>query len=79
MTYAAAFLSLDPLRVTPPACLACRRFALEVARAVCGAVGAQRVGMRLAPFNTYLDVGDDTPYATHMYLVGDGGRVGGAA
>jgi 2,4-dienoyl-CoA reductase-like NADH-dependent reductase (Old Yellow Enzyme family) len=40
------------------------RFALEVVDAVVAAVGADRVGIRLSPFSAFLDVRDDTPYAT---------------
>ncbi|KXZ53522.1 hypothetical protein GPECTOR_7g972 [Gonium pectorale] len=44
------------------------RFALEVVEAVCEAVGADRVGLRLSPFTGFLDALDSTPYATHTYL-----------
>ncbi|GLC42802.1 hypothetical protein PLESTB_001419400 [Pleodorina starrii] len=45
------------------------RFALEVVEAVVNAVGADRVGIRISPFTTFLDALDSTPYATHVYLV----------
>ncbi len=45
------------------------RFALEVVEAVVEAVGADRVGIRITPFTTFLDALDSTPYATHTYLV----------
>lgn len=45
------------------------RFALEIAQAVAEEVGADRVGIRLAPFTTVLGCRDDTPYATFTYLL----------
>ncbi|GIL83968.1 hypothetical protein Vretimale_10943 [Volvox reticuliferus] len=45
------------------------RFALEVVEAVIAAVGADRVGIRITPFTTFLDALDSTPYATHVYLM----------
>ncbi len=41
------------------------RFALEVVDAVVQAVGADRVGLRLSPFSTFLDAVDDTPFTTY--------------
>jgi 2,4-dienoyl-CoA reductase-like NADH-dependent reductase (Old Yellow Enzyme family) len=45
------------------------RFALEVTQAVVDAIGADRTGIRISPFQTFLDAADSTPYATHMMLV----------
>jgi 2,4-dienoyl-CoA reductase-like NADH-dependent reductase (Old Yellow Enzyme family) len=42
---------------------------LEVVAAVTEAVGADRVGLRLAPFNSFLDAVDSTPYDTNDYLI----------
>lgn len=46
------------------------RFPLEVAEAVVGAVGADRVGYRLSPFGEgFLDASDSNPVATVSYMV----------
>jgi 2,4-dienoyl-CoA reductase-like NADH-dependent reductase (Old Yellow Enzyme family) len=42
------------------------QFALEVVKACVDAIGADRVGIRLSPFNDFLDATDSTPYATFM-------------
>ena len=46
-----------------------RRFHLEVVKAVCDAIGSEKVGLRLSPFNTFLDCIDSTPYETNDYLL----------
>ncbi len=33
-----------------------------------GAVGAERVGLRLSPFTGFLDAVDSHPYGLHTYL-----------
>jgi 12-oxophytodienoic acid reductase len=45
------------------------RFAVEVTQAVVDAIGADRTGIRLSPFQNFLDGSDSTPYATHTLLV----------
>lgn len=45
------------------------RFALEVVEAVVEAIGAERVGIRLSPFNEFLDCIDTHPYSTNIYLL----------
>jgi len=45
------------------------RFHLEVVKAVCDAIGSEKVGLRLSPFNTFLDCIDSTPYDTNDYLL----------
>lgn len=45
------------------------KFALEVTQAVVDAVGADRTGIRISPFQTFLDASDSTPYTTHTALV----------
>ncbi len=45
------------------------RFALEVVKACCDAIGSDRVGIRFSPFTDFLDAVDSTPYATFSYLV----------
>lgn len=44
------------------------RFPLEVIRAVCDAVGSDKVGIRLSPFNYYQDTRDSNPNAHWAYL-----------
>ncbi|XVF09130.1 hypothetical protein REPUB_Repub07fG0064700 [Reevesia pubescens] len=44
------------------------RFALEVIEAVANEIGADRVGIRLSPFATYLDSGDSNPTALGVYM-----------
>eukprot|EP00887_Chlorella_sp_A99_P005008 scaffold4.g5008.t1 len=45
------------------------RFALEVVRAVVEEVGADRVGLRLSPFGSFLSATDSHPYALTTYLL----------
>lgn len=45
------------------------RLVLEVVQAVVDEVGADRVGLRLSPFIHFLDVEDETPYATFSYIL----------
>jgi len=45
------------------------KFCLAVVAAVVEEIGAERVGIRLSPFATFLDSIDSTPYATFVYLV----------
>ena len=45
------------------------RFAIEVVKAVCEAVGADKVGLRLSPFGGFLDAKDSHPYALTTYLL----------
>lgn len=42
---------------------------IEVVEAVVNAVGAERVGLRLAPFNEFLDATDSKPFDTNIYLL----------
>jgi 2,4-dienoyl-CoA reductase-like NADH-dependent reductase (Old Yellow Enzyme family) len=42
---------------------------MEVTQAVVDAIGADRTGIRLSPFQKYLDASDSTPYSTHTLLV----------
>lgn len=44
------------------------RFVLEVIQAVCEAVGAERVGIRLSPYNYFQDTRDSDPNAHWSYL-----------
>ncbi|PON73066.1 NADH:flavin oxidoreductase/NADH oxidase [Trema orientale] len=44
------------------------RFAFEVVEAVSKEIGADRVGLRLSPFNTYDDTGDSNPDQLALYL-----------
>ena len=44
------------------------RFPLEVIQAVSAAVGADRVGIRLSPYNYYNDTKDSNPNQTWMHL-----------
>jgi 2,4-dienoyl-CoA reductase-like NADH-dependent reductase (Old Yellow Enzyme family) len=44
------------------------RFTLEVVRAVCDAVGPERTGIRLSPFNYFQDTKDSDPNAHWSYL-----------
>ncbi|KAF2767122.1 12-oxophytodienoate reductase [Teratosphaeria nubilosa] len=46
------------------------RFVLEVIEAVTEAVGAERVGIRLSPFNFFQDTRDSDPLAHWTYLCG---------
>ena len=45
------------------------RFTLEVVDAVVAAVGAAKVGIRLAPFNFFLDCTDSDPKALYGHLI----------
>ena len=44
------------------------RFALEIVEAVSNAIGADRTGIRLSPFATYMDSGDSNPEALGLYM-----------
>lgn len=44
------------------------RFALEIVKAVCDEIGADRVGMRLSPFANYMETGDSNPEALGLYM-----------
>ncbi|KAK4501613.1 hypothetical protein PRZ48_007422 [Zasmidium cellare] len=46
------------------------RFPLEVVRAVCKAIGSDRVGIRLSPFNYFQDTKDSAPVKHWTYLCG---------
>jgi N-ethylmaleimide reductase len=46
------------------------RLLLEVADAVIGVWGKDRVGVRLSPFGTFLDMGDSDPVALFSYVLG---------
>ncbi|MFJ9614538.1 alkene reductase [Streptomyces noursei] len=45
------------------------RFAIEVVRAVAGAVGAHRTGLRLSPGNPFNDIDEPEPEATYTALI----------
>jgi len=45
------------------------RFALEVVEAVCGAIGGDRVGIKLSPSNTFYGMQDSDPQALFSYLL----------
>ncbi|XP_047333815.1 12-oxophytodienoate reductase 2-like [Impatiens glandulifera] len=45
------------------------RFALEVVEAIVNEIGADRVGIRLSPFASYMESGDSNPKALGLYLV----------
>lgn len=45
------------------------RFAIEVAKAVIAAVGKDRVGFRLSPYNTYLSMGMANPVPQFTHLI----------
>lgn len=47
------------------------RFAVEVTAAVAEAIGPERVGIRLSPGNTLLDIAEDDPDATYTALVAE--------
>lgn len=44
------------------------RFALEVVEAVADEIGADRVGLRLSPYNEYNDSGDSKPEELGLYM-----------
>ncbi|GLJ55777.1 hypothetical protein SUGI_1197670 [Cryptomeria japonica] len=46
----------------------CCRFALEVVEAVANEIGADRVGIRLSPFASYLESSDSNPEALGLYM-----------
>ena len=46
------------------------RLLLEVLDAVCGAIGSDRVGLRLSPVTPFNDISDDNPQDTFDYVVG---------
>jgi N-ethylmaleimide reductase len=52
------------------------RFLLEVTEAMVGEMGAERVGVRLAPTNPFNDVADSNPAATFGTAVGELNRLG---
>jgi N-ethylmaleimide reductase len=45
------------------------RFAVEVATAVAGAIGGDRVGLRISPGNPYNDMAEDNPAETYEGLI----------
>jgi 2,4-dienoyl-CoA reductase-like NADH-dependent reductase (Old Yellow Enzyme family) len=44
------------------------RFVLEVLTAVCNAIGAEKVGIRLSPYNYFQDTRDSSPNEHWSYL-----------
>ncbi|KAK9217393.1 hypothetical protein WN943_006020 [Citrus x changshan-huyou] len=44
------------------------RFALEIVEAVVSEIGAERVGMRLSPYASYMETGDSNPEALGLYM-----------
>ncbi|KAL9448537.1 hypothetical protein AB3S75_015929 [Citrus x aurantiifolia] len=44
------------------------RFALEIVEAVANEIGAERVGMRLSPYASYMETGDSNPEALGLYM-----------
>jgi N-ethylmaleimide reductase len=54
------------------------RFLIEVTSAVIEAVGRDRVGVRLSPFGTFKDVGDDDPLRLYQHAVSALAEVGPA-
>lgn len=51
------------------------RFLLEVSEALAGEMGAERVGVRLAPTNPFNDIADSNPAATFATAVGELNRL----
>ncbi|WOK97386.1 12-oxophytodienoate reductase 11 [Canna indica] len=45
------------------------RFALEVVEAIVDEIGADRVGIRLSPYASYMESGDSNPEALGLYMV----------
>lgn len=45
------------------------RFVLEVMKELIGAVGSEKVGIKISPFNPYGDIVLDNPADTYMYLI----------
>lgn len=52
------------------------RFAVEVAEAVSGVWGADRVGIRLSPFGVFSDMGDSDPVALFTHVMREMSRIG---
>ncbi|GJN27526.1 hypothetical protein PR202_gb15556 [Eleusine coracana subsp. coracana] len=52
------------------------RFALEVVSAVAGAVGRDRVGVRVSPYTDYMDAADSDPAALGLHLARALGEAG---
>lgn len=52
------------------------RFAFECLQAMAEAIGPGRVGLRLRPGNTYNDIRDDNPAASHAELMRQAGALG---
>ncbi|PIA36371.1 hypothetical protein AQUCO_03400336v1 [Aquilegia coerulea] len=52
------------------------RFPLEVIEAVVNEIGADRVGMRLSPFASYMESGDSNPEALGVYMAESLGKYG---
>uniref|UniRef100_A0A5B7A6J2 Putative 12-oxophytodienoate reductase 11 n=1 Tax=Davidia involucrata TaxID=16924 RepID=A0A5B7A6J2_DAVIN len=44
------------------------RFALEIVEAISNEIGADRVGIRLSPFEDYMESGDSNPKALGLYM-----------
>ncbi|KAL5728281.1 12-oxophytodienoate reductase [Ranunculus cassubicifolius] len=44
------------------------RFALEIVEAISNEIGADRVGIRLSPFASYMESGDSNPEALGLYI-----------
>jgi N-ethylmaleimide reductase len=47
------------------------RFVLEVMQELIGAVGSDKVGIKISPFHPYGDMVLDNPAATYTYLIGE--------
>jgi NADPH2 dehydrogenase/N-ethylmaleimide reductase len=54
----------------------CARFAFECLQAMSEAIGPGRVGLRLRPGNTYNDIHDDDPAASHAELMRQAATLG---
>ncbi len=52
------------------------RLVVELAEAVCAAVGRDRTGIRLSPVNRYNDINDTDPTSTYTPLLGELDRLG---
>ncbi|XVE48536.1 hypothetical protein DITRI_Ditri01bG0009400 [Diplodiscus trichospermus] len=52
------------------------RFALEVVEAVVNEIGADRVGMRLAPYSKGMEAGDSNPEALCLYMANELNKFG---
>ncbi|GFQ00585.1 putative 12-oxophytodienoate reductase 11 [Phtheirospermum japonicum] len=44
------------------------KFALEIVKAICDEIGADRVGIRLSPFSSYNEAEDSDPEALGLYM-----------